>query len=213
MKNATETGRERLPCGMVSLKMFQIPHSKALIIAYLNLRGGLKKFTFNQTDISKQTNIGKTVVRQHLKELVAEGVLNRKGKSFYKLNRQKMEEIYYYGVSDSDSNVSESDMEVSESDTNVSESDTKVSESDAIHSSSLDSSNLDSKKLDSSKIDTSEKELHKLPPNAERLLSLPIKEQLAWLDRIEANQTLEKDLRSGKEVLMTSEFAETFANW
>ena len=168
---------------MISLKMFRIPHSKALIIAYLNLRGGLKKYTFNQTDISNQTNIGKTVVRQVLKELVAEGVLNRKRKSFYQLNRQKMEESYYCHVSESDAdeseidaylteseaavlesaisesdfNVSESDKDVSENDTNVSESDTKVSESDTkvSESDAIHSSNLDSRKIHSSGLHSS----------------------------------------------------------
>jgi hypothetical protein len=151
MKKTTESGRDRLPCGMVSLTMFKINHSKALIIAYLNLRGGLNKYTFNWRDISNQTNIGETVVRQCLKELVAEGVLNRMGKSFYKLNHQKMIELYYQ-TSDSDACVSESEVDASENDANVSESDTKVSESDAIHSSILDSRKLDSSYLDTSDI-------------------------------------------------------------
>jgi hypothetical protein len=156
MKNSNEAVSKRLSCGMVSLKMFKINHSKALIIAYLNLRGGLKKYTFNVSDISKQTDIGKTVVRQYLKELVAEGVLNRKGMSFYKLNRQKMEELYYLDVSESDLEVSETDNDLSETDTKVSESDTDVSESDSIHSSNLHSRILNSKKLDSSKLNTSQ---------------------------------------------------------
>lgn len=201
MKITTEAGRDRLPCGMVSLTMFKINHSKAFIIAYLNLRGGLKNYTFNQTDISKQTTVGKTVVRQYLKELVAEGVLNRKGKSFYKLDRQKMEELYY-------SAVSESDMDVSESDTDISESDTQVSESDAIHS-----NNLNSRKLESSSLDTSENKAPELPAIAKEFLSKSSQEQTAWLDRIEANKTMEKDLRSGKDVLMTTKFEEFFANF
>jgi hypothetical protein len=167
---------------MVSLKMFQINHSKALIIAYLDLRSGLKfkNFIFNVTDISNQTNIGKTVVRQYMKELVAEGVLNKKGKALYKLNRQKMKELYYQvsesdaeeseidanlseseaatlesGISESDFNVSESDTDTSETDANVSESDTKVSESDTIHSSNLDSRKLHSSELHTSRLDSS----------------------------------------------------------
>jgi hypothetical protein len=132
---------------MVSLKMFQIPHSEALIIAYLDLRSGPKfqRYLFNATDVSNQTNIGKTVVRQNLKELVAEGVLKRKGKSFYQLNRQQMEQTYYR-------HVSESDTDLSEVDTDVSESDTEVSESDSIHSSNLHSRKLDSSKLHCSTI-------------------------------------------------------------
>jgi hypothetical protein len=202
MKNTTESSRDRLPCGMVSLRMFKINHSKALIIAYLNMRGGLRSYTFNQTDISNQTNVGKTVVRQYLKELVAEGVLNRKGKSFYKLDRQKMEELYY------SADVSESDMHVSENDTDVSESDSEVSESDAIHS-----SNLNSRKLESSNLDTSKRKASELPSAVKEFLNLSPKEQVAWLDRIEANKTLEKDLRSGKDVPMTAKFVEDFANW
>ena len=155
MKKTTEAGRKRMPSGLVSLKMFHIPHSKALIIAYLNMRDGLKKFTFNQTDISNQTNIGKTVVRQYMKELVSEEVLNRKGKSFYKVNRQRMNELYYEAT-ESDLNVSESDMDASESDTVISESDTEVSESDAIHSSNLNTIKLESNSLESSKLNTSE---------------------------------------------------------
>src|SRR5437762_2446529 len=120
MKKTVRKVGERFECGMVSLKMFQIPHSKALIIAYLNLRGGIRKYTFNQTDISNQTNTGKTVVRQYVKELVHEGVLIRKGKSFYKLDRQRMEKLYYE-VSESDLNVSDSDACSSENDANESE--------------------------------------------------------------------------------------------
>ena len=151
MTNTTKAVGDRLPCGMVSLKMFKIPHSKALIIAYLDLRSGprMKAYTFNATDISNQTNIGKTVVRQYLKELVAESVLKRKGKSFYQLDRHTMEESYYRHVSESDTDLSESDTNVSETDTNVSESDTDVSESDSIHSSNLHSRKLDSSKLHS----------------------------------------------------------------
>ncbi len=159
MKTTTKPNGEHLPCGMISLKMFQIPHSKALIIAYLNLRGGLKKYTFNRRDISNQTNIGRTVVNECLKELVAEGVLNRKGKSFYKLNRQRMEELYYVNDgSDSDFNGSESDMDGSENGLDRSESDTNVSESDTIHSSDLHSSNLDSSELHTSRLDSSRAE-------------------------------------------------------
>lgn len=44
-------------------------------------------------------------------------------------------------------------------------------------------------------------------------LSKSPKEQVAWLDRIEANKTMEKDLRSGKDVLMTTKFEEFFANF
>lgn len=138
MKNSSKAVSDRLPCGMVSLKMFHVPHSKALIIAYLDLRSGLKNYTFNQTDISNQTNIGLTVVRQYVKELASEGVLNRKGKSFYKLDRQKMESLYY--------NASESDAKKSatpsENDAKTSESDAAASESDAIHSSNLHSRKL-----------------------------------------------------------------------
>ncbi|MGO8678531.1 MAG: winged helix-turn-helix transcriptional regulator [Limisphaerales bacterium] len=152
MTTTAQSGGVHLPCGMVSLKMFQIPHSKALIIAYLDLRKGLKRFLFNVADISKQTNISKTVVRQYLKELETEGVLKRNGKSFYQLNREEMENRYYYDVSESDADVSESDTHLSENDTNVSESDTDVSESDSVHSSNLHSSNLDSIKVDSKKL-------------------------------------------------------------
>lgn len=157
MKKTTRKVGARYEYGRVSLKMFQIPHSKALIIAYLDLRSGLKKYTFNQTDISNQSDIGKTVVRQYMKELENEGVLNRKGKgqSFYKLNRQRMEELYYT-VSESDLIELDSDACLSENDTEVSESDSDVSESDAIHSSSLHSIKLDSKKLDPSKLHTNE---------------------------------------------------------
>jgi predicted transcriptional regulator len=200
MKTTTKTGGDRIPCGMVSLKMFQMNHSKALIIAYLNLRGGLKKYTFNQTDISNQTNIGKTVVRQYMKELVDEGVLNRRGKSFYKLNRQKMEELYYCNVSDSDAYPSENDA-------NVSESDTDASESVAIHS-----SDLNSRKLDSSKLHTKKNTVPQLPAIAEELLSKSSKEQVEWLDDVEANKTLVRDLRNGKDVRWTKAFEDYFAN-
>src|SRR5262245_22234149 len=146
MKTTSKAVGVRLPCGMVSLSMFHIPHSKALVIAYLNLRSGLKDYTFNQTDISNRTNLGLTVVRQWLKELTAEGVLNRKGKTFYKLDRQKMESLYY-NASESDANESDSDAGPSEDDAIISESDAAPSESDAIHSSKLHSSKLHSNKL------------------------------------------------------------------
>lgn len=216
MKKSVEAGREHLPCGMISQKMFQINHSKALIIAYLNMRGGLKKFTFCQTDISNRTNIGKTVARQYLQELVAEGVLNRRGKSFYKLNHQKMEELYYVAESEPDFKVSESDTHLSENDTDLSESDTKVSESDGIHSSKLDSSKLNTRSLESSGLDTVEKQAHKPSEIVQELLSKSPKEQVEWLGRVdartEANRTMEKDLRAGKDVLMTPEFEDYFAN-
>src|SRR5262245_42281728 len=130
MKTSSKAVGDRLPCGMVSLSMFQIPHSKALVIAYLNLRSGLKDYTFNQTDISNRTNLGLTVVRQWLKELTAEGVLNRKGKSFYELDSQKMESLYY-NASDSDANESDSDAGPSEDEAIVSKSNTVTSESNA----------------------------------------------------------------------------------
>ena len=192
---------------MVSLKMFQINHSKALIIAYLDLRGGLKKYTFNWRDISNQTNIGRTVVNHYLNELVAEGVLNRKGKSFYKLNRQKMEELYYA------KDGSDSDFNRSESNINGSENDPNRSESDPIHSSNLNSRILESSSLDSRKLDTSGSKEPELPAIVKELLSRSPKEQVEWLDRIEANKTMQDDLRTGKDVPMTAQFEEEFANW
>lgn len=212
MKSTNTTGKH-LPSGMVSLKMFQINHSKALIIAYLNLRGGLKKYAFNVSDISKKTNIGKTVVRKKMKELEAEGVLNRSGLSFYKLNRQKLEELYYCGeVSEFDKGLSESDNKASENDTHVSETDNDASESDSIHSSNLDSIKLQTNKLDSSSLDSSEKQKTKLPECVVKFLEKSPKEQLALLDNIEANKTMAKDLREGKEVRWTGNFVDQFAN-
>ena len=200
MKNTAQTGRDRLPCGMVSLKMFQINHSKAMIIAYLDLRSGLKNYTFNQQDISNKTTIGKTGVRRCLKELTAEGVLSRKGKSFYKLNLERIKELYY--------EASESDFNVSFSDTDASKNDTDVSESDAIHSSKIKSSSLKTSELDSSEANAPE-----LPAIVKELLSKSPKEQAAWLARIDANKTMENDLRSGKDVMMTAQFEDNFANW
>ena len=173
MKQTTESGRDRLPRGMVSLKMFKINHSKALVIAYLNLRSGLNKYTFNQTDIINQTDIGRTVVRQCLKELVAEGVLNRKGVSFYKLNHEKLEELYYtQDRSENDPSRSDSDTDRSENDLSRSESDPNRSENGAIHSSVLDSSNLDSKSIDSSDLDTSETKESEPPAETDYLENL-----------------------------------------
>lgn len=213
MNKTTKAVGDRLPCGMVSLKMFQIPKSKALIIAYLNLRSRLPNFTFNQTDISNQTDIGKTVVRQYMKELENEGVLNRKGKghSFYKLNRQRMDELYYT-VSESDLIESDSDTGLSESDTDVSESDTDVSESDAIHSSKPNSRKSDSSDLHSSELDSKQTSVPKPSPVIEEFLSKSPKEQAEWLDAVDANRTMRGDLKAGKDVKWTNEFADHFAN-
>ena len=194
MKTTAKTGGDRLPCGMVSLKMFHIPHSKALIIAYLNLRSGLKNYTFNQTDISNQTNIGKTVVRQCVNELADEGVLNRIGKSFYRLDRQKMESLYY-NASDSDLNASESDACSSETDANPSESDTDASESDAIHSSSLHSRESDSSELHSRGLHHTAttaaqvSELPKIIPTVSGLGREPLQEAIVSVSGLTASVT------------------------
>ena len=52
----------------------------------------------------------------------------------------------------------------------------------------------------------------KLPECAVRFLEKTPKEQVALLEAEEANKTRAKDLKAGKEVLMTQEFAEHFAN-
>jgi SOS-response transcriptional repressor LexA len=46
----------------------------------------------------------------------------------------------------------------------------------------------------------------------DRLLNCPLKERLEWLEDIEADKTMERDLTAGKEVRMTAKFAEHFAN-
>ncbi len=191
MKTTSKAVGDRLPCGKVSLKMFQKNHSKALIIAYLDLRSGPKfpKYTFNQTDISNQTNIGLTVVRQYLKELVDEGVLIRKGKSFYKLDRQKMEALYY-SVSESDLNASDSDAYSPETDANPSESDTDASESDAIHSSNLHSSKLHTRELQSTATAASQvPELAEKIPTVSGLGSEPLEKVTGFVSGLTARPT------------------------
>ena len=113
----------------------------------------MKGYTFNKSDISNQTDIGEHRCSPVFERAGFRRSPDRKGKSFYKLNHQRMEELYYT-VSESDLKASESDVRLSESDTDVSESDSDVSESDAIHSRKLHSRKIDSSDLDSSKLNT-----------------------------------------------------------
>jgi hypothetical protein len=46
----------------------------------------------------------------------------------------------------------------------------------------------------------------------EEFLSKSPREQVEWLDDIEANRTMRKDLKAGKDVRWTKEFEDYFAN-
>ena len=52
----------------------------------------------------------------------------------------------------------------------------------------------------------------KLPEIVEELLSKSPKEQVEWLDAVEANKTTERDLKAGKDVKWTNASVDYFAN-
>jgi uncharacterized protein YdeI (YjbR/CyaY-like superfamily) len=49
-------------------------------------------------------------------------------------------------------------------------------------------------------------------PVVEEFLSKSPKEQVEWLDSVEANKTMLKDLKAGKDVKWTKTFEDYFAN-
>ena len=115
--NQTNTNFQ--PYGRISEEMFKLNPSKAIIIAYMDMRKGIPGWLICVGDIVKTTGFGETQVRKVVKEVLSEGGLKRLGNSFYKVVLPQFNELYYT-------------EKVSLTDTKVSLTDTKVSLTDTI---------------------------------------------------------------------------------
>ena len=98
MKNNTETTSEYQNYGRISLSMMQLPTEQIKIIAYLDMRKGVKHWSVCSGDIQKTTGLGKNFISRHLKILVEQGVITRIGYSFYKINVEKLDQMYYQTI-------------------------------------------------------------------------------------------------------------------
>lgn len=117
MNEQHELGSLVLPNGTFPARFFGMTPAKAYLLVYLDM---MLKVNPNHLGlpplerIAADTHLGMTILRRYVKELNAEGVLERSAYHFYKVNRTRLIELYYPSQSEGSGNPSQSDASLCE---------------------------------------------------------------------------------------------------